>query len=64
MFIDSNLASNYFISENKIYQYSKEGALKEIFSDPSFTEKINDFVVLKDKKIIFISNSKLVELDL
>ena len=64
MFIDSNLASNYFISENKIYQYSKEGELKEIFSDPSFTEKINDFVVLKDKKIIFISNSKLVELDL
>jgi hypothetical protein len=64
MFIDSNLSSNYFISENKIFQYSKEGELKNIYSDPSFTEKITDFVVLKDKKIIFISNSKLVELDL
>ena len=64
MFIDSNLSNNYFISENKIYQYSKNGELKNIYSDPSFNEKITDFVVLKDKKIIFISNSKLVELEL
>ena len=64
MFIDSNLSNNYFVSENKIFQYSKEGDLKNIYSDPSFNEKITDFVILKDKKIIFISNSKLVELDL
>jgi hypothetical protein len=64
MFIDSNLSSNYFVSENKIFQYSKDGELKNIYSDPSFNEKITDFVVLKDKKIIFISNSKLVELEL
>lgn len=65
MFVDTNYENYYFVSENKIFQYSsKDGNLKTIFSDPSFNEKINDFVVLKDKKIIFISNSKLVSLDL
>ena len=64
MFINSNLTYNYFVSDNKIYQYSKDGILKTIYSDPFFNEDIKDLVVLSDKKIIFISNSKLVELEL
>ena len=64
MFINSNLTYNYFVSDNKIYQYSKDGILKTIYSDPFFNEEIKDLVVLSDKKIIFISNSKLVELEL
>jgi len=64
MFINSDLKNNYFISENKIVEYSKDGKLLNVYSDPSFTEKINDFVVLKNNKIILISNSKLAELQL
>jgi hypothetical protein len=64
MFISSELKNYYFISENKIVEYSKEGKLLNIYSDPSFTEKINDFVVLKNNKIIILSNSKLAELQL
>jgi hypothetical protein len=64
MFIGSELKNYYFISENKIVEYSKEGKLLNIYSDPSFTEKINDFVVLKNNKIIILSNSKLAELQL
>jgi len=64
MFINSDLKNNYFISENKVIEYSKDGKLLNVYSDPSFTEKINDFVVLKNNKIILISNSKLAELQL
>jgi hypothetical protein len=64
MYINSDLKNNYFISENKIVEYSKDGKLINVYSDPSFTEKINDFVVLKNNKIIILSNSKLAELQL
>jgi len=64
MYINSDLKSNYFISENKVVEYTKDGKLLNVYSDPSFTEKINDFVVLKNNKIILISNSKLAELQL
>ena len=64
MYINSDLKNNYFISENKVVEYSKDGKLLNVYSDPSFTEKINDFVVLKNNKIILISNSKLAELHL
>jgi hypothetical protein len=64
MYINSDIKNNYFISENKIVEYSKDGKLLNVYSDPSFNEKINDFVVLKNNKIILISNSKLAELQL
>ena len=64
MYINSDLKNNYFISENKIVEYTKDGKFINVYSDPSFTEKINDFVVLKNNKIILISNSKLAELQL
>jgi len=64
MYISSDLKNNYFISENKVVEYSKDGKLLNVYSDPSFTEKINDFVVLKNNKIILISNSKLAEIQL
>jgi len=63
LFVSSNLKNNYFVGENKIYEYSKDGKLLNIYSDPSFTEQINDFIVLKDK-VIFVSNSKLGQLKL
>lgn len=63
LFISSNVKNNYFISENKIYEYSKDGKLLNIYSDPAFNEKINDFIVLKDR-VIFVSNSKLVSVKL
>jgi hypothetical protein len=63
LFISSSLKNNYFISENKIFEYSKDGKLLNIYSDPTFNEKINDFIVLKDR-VIFVSNSKLVSLKL
>lgn len=64
MFINSDLKNNYFISENKLVEYTKDGKLLNVYSDPSFTEKINDFIVLKNNKVILISNSKLAELQL
>jgi len=64
MFISSDLKSNFFISENKIVEYSKDGKLLNVYSDPSFTEKINDFIVLKNNRIILISNCKLAEIQL
>jgi hypothetical protein len=64
MFISSDINNNYFIVDNKIAEYTKDGKLINLLTDPSFTEKINDFVVLKNNKIIFISNSKLVEIQL
>jgi hypothetical protein len=63
MFVSSGLKNNYFVGENKIYEYSKEGQLLNIYSDPTFSEQINDFIVIKDK-IIFVSNSKLGQLKL
>ena len=63
LFISASLKNNYFISENKIFEYSKDGKLLNIYSDPTFNEKINDFIVLKDR-VIFVSNSKLVSLKL
>ena len=64
MYINSDLKNNYFISENKLVEYSKDGKLLNVYSDPSFTEKINDFIVLKNNKVVLISNSKLAELQL
>lgn len=64
MFISSNKNLNYFISENKLFTYSKDGKLISIYSDPNFTEKFVDFTVLSNNKILLISNTKLVEISL
>lgn len=64
MVVSTSNKFNYFISENKLFVYTKDGKLDSVYSDTSFTEKFIDFTVLNDKRIILISNSKLVEINL
>ncbi len=64
MFIDTNFSNFYFSNQNKFYLFSKDGKFKNILVDTKFNETINDFTVLKDKKIIFISDSKIYQLEL
>lgn len=64
MFIDTNFSSFYFSHQNKIYLFSKDGKFKNILVDTKFNESINDFIILKDKKIIFVSDSKIYQVDL
>jgi len=64
MFIDSNFSSFYFSHQNKIYLYSKDGKFKNILIDTKFNENINDFIILKDKKIIFVTDSKIYQVGL
>ncbi len=64
MFIDSAFSNFYFIHENKFYVFSKEGKYKNTILDTKFSEKINDFVVLKDKKVLIITDSKIWQFDL
>lgn len=64
MFIDTSFSNFYFIHQNKIYLFSKDGKFKNILVDTKFNENINDFMILKDKKIIFVSDSKIYQVDL
>ena len=64
MFIDTDFSNFYFANQNKFYLYSKDGKFKNILIDTKFNENINDFIILKDKKIIFVSDSKIYQVDL
>ena len=64
MFIDSAFSNFYFIHENKFYVFSKDGKYKNTILDTKFSERINDFVVLKDKKVLIITDSKIWQFDL
>lgn len=64
MFIDSAFSNFYFINENKFYVFSKDGKYKNTILDTKFSERINDFVVLKDKKVLIITDSKIWQFDL
>lgn len=64
MFIDTSFSNFYFTHQNKIYLFSKDGKFKNILVDTKFNENINDFMILKDKKIIFVSDSKIYQVDL
>ena len=64
MFIDSSFSNFYFIHENKFYVFSKDGKYKNTILDTKFSERINDFVVLKDKKVLIITDSKIWQFDL
>ena len=64
MFIDTNFSRFYFSNQNKFYLFSKDGKFKNILVDTKFNENINDFIILKDKKIIFVSDSKIYQADL
>jgi len=64
MFIDSNLNDFYFSHQNKFYLFTKDGKFKNILVDTKFNENINDFTIIKDKKIIFVSDSKIYQVEL
>lgn len=64
MHIDSNLKNYYFLDQNKIYVFSKDGKFQNIVTDTKVTENITDFVVLSDKKILIITGTKIYQVDL
>lgn len=64
MFIDSSFSRFYFSGGNKFYLFSKDGKFQKIILDTKLNERIIDFVVLKDKKIIFITSTAIWQIDL
>jgi mRNA-degrading endonuclease RelE of RelBE toxin-antitoxin system len=64
MYIDNSLKNYYFSHENRIYTFSKEGKFLNQIIDTSFSENINQFMIVNDSKIYIITDSKLYEVSL